>query len=57
VGYVIFIFVPFLDLDPFFRLEETPCGSVVSANQTLRLPLEQETQLYSSNMVIHFENG
>ena len=39
------------DDDPFFSIPQTPCGSVISTNQTLRLPVNIETQLYFSNEV------
>ena len=42
----------FLDLDPFFLDPESACGTAISTNQILRLPLDNETQLYHPNMVL-----
>ena len=41
----------FSDEDPFFSIPKTPCGSFISTNGTLRLPVDNNTQLYAHNEV------
>jgi len=40
--------------DSFFEQEFTACGSTIIDTQVIRLPVDQETQLYSANMTCTF---
>lgn len=42
------------DAPEFFRLETTPCGSVVTTEQTIRLPVDEKTHLYNDGMDCKF---
>jgi len=42
------------DAPEFFQLETTPCGSVITTEQTIRLPVDEKTHLYEDGMDCKF---
>jgi len=48
--YLLLLFFS-LDPDPFFSIPETQCGSEITQNRLLRLPLNEETQTYEPDYV------